>query len=53
VRPFDASFESGFAYWLAVPKGAVVGPKIAAFRDWLLAQAEHANTAARPAKIPA
>ncbi|MEQ9500623.1 MAG: transcriptional regulator GcvA [Deltaproteobacteria bacterium] len=39
VRPFEPFFESAFAYWVAVPKGAVLGPKITAFREWLLAQA--------------
>lgn len=40
VRPFEASFESAFAYWVAVPKGAVLGPKINAFLEWLLARAK-------------
>lgn len=39
VRPFDTHFLSGFSYYIAVPKGAVLGPRIQAFRDWLLDQA--------------
>lgn len=40
IRPLDASFESAFAYWICVPKGTVLGPKITAFRDWLVEEAK-------------
>jgi len=39
VRPFAKGYISGFSYYLAVPKGAVLGARIQAFKDWLLGQA--------------
>lgn len=39
IRPFPQVFESGFSYYIAVPKGAALGPRIQAFREWLLEQA--------------
>lgn len=40
AMPFDIWFQSAFSYYIAVPKGAVLGPRIQAFRDWLVEQAE-------------
>lgn len=40
VRPFATSFTCGFAYYIAVPKGVPLGPRIQAFRDWLLHEAQ-------------
>ena len=40
VRPFDTSFTCGFGYYIAVPKGVPLGPRIQAFRDWLLQEAQ-------------
>lgn len=37
VRPFDAVTPFGEGYWLAYPRDRRRAPKIAAFRDWLLA----------------
>ncbi len=40
VRPFDTSFTCGFGYYIAVPKGVPLGPRIQAFREWLLREAQ-------------
>lgn len=37
VQPFDIA-DDGFGYWLVYPEDRRRSPKIAAFRDWLLAQ---------------
>ncbi|MDO9337512.1 MAG: LysR substrate-binding domain-containing protein [Caulobacter sp.] len=39
VRPFEAVMPLGRGYWLVYPKDRRRSPKIAAFRDWLLAEA--------------
>lgn len=41
VRPFDLAVEliPGYAYWLCWPEGRRRVPKVARFRDWLLAEA--------------
>ncbi|MCA9550647.1 MAG: transcriptional regulator GcvA [Myxococcales bacterium] len=39
VKPFDVTFLSGFSYFIAVPKGAVLGSRVQTFREWLLQQA--------------
>jgi LysR family glycine cleavage system transcriptional activator len=38
VQPFDISPDYGPGYWLAYPAERARVPKIAAFRDWILAQ---------------
>jgi LysR family glycine cleavage system transcriptional activator len=37
IRPFEAAWDHNQGYWLAYPKDRRRAPKIAAFRDWLLA----------------
>lgn len=39
VKPFDLEIHSDLAYYLVYPPTAVQKPKIAAFRDWILAEA--------------
>jgi LysR family glycine cleavage system transcriptional activator len=39
VRPFNVSVPGKFAYYLVYPEPAVKRPKVAAFRDWLTAEA--------------
>ena len=38
VRPFDIIVPLNFAYYLVYPEPAAEVPKIAAFRDWILAE---------------
>jgi LysR family glycine cleavage system transcriptional activator len=38
VMPFDVDLPSEYAFYLVYPKERATHPKIAAFRDWLLAQ---------------
>ncbi len=40
VRPFERVIPADIAYWIVCPKGTAGRPKIVAFRDWLLAEAE-------------
>jgi LysR family glycine cleavage system transcriptional activator len=39
VRPFAMALPAPFAYWIVCPKATATLPKIAAFTDWLLAEA--------------
>ena len=39
VRPFQTALPLKNTYWIVCPKATSALPKIAAFRDWLLAQA--------------
>ena len=39
VRPFALALPAAFAYWIVCPKATAKLPKIAAFTDWLLAEA--------------
>ena len=39
VRPLDLSLRMANTYWIVCPGAASDVPKIAAFRDWLLAEA--------------
>jgi LysR family glycine cleavage system transcriptional activator len=39
VRPFDFALRVPYAYWIICPKANAELPKIATFRDWLLAEA--------------
>ena len=39
VRPFELSLPVPYAYWIVCPKATAKLPKIALFRDWLLAEA--------------
>ena len=38
VKPFGMSLPATFAYYLVCPEATAERPKIAAFRDWLLAE---------------
>ncbi len=40
VRPFERVIPADIAYWIVCPKGTAGRPKIVAFREWLLAEAE-------------
>ena len=51
VRPFDLALEAPFALWIVCPKATADLPKIATFREWLLAEA--ASDAARLALLGA
>jgi LysR family glycine cleavage system transcriptional activator len=39
VRPFSLALPVSYAYWIVCPKATANLPKIATFRDWLLAEA--------------
>lgn len=40
VKPFDIVIPTEYAYYVVCPKATAHHPKIAAFRDWLLAEME-------------
>ncbi len=46
TKPFDIQLKAEWAYYIVVPPGALARPKIAAFRDWLLAEAARERSAA-------
>ncbi len=39
VRPFALALQVPYAYWIVCPRATAHLPKIALFRDWLLAEA--------------
>ena len=39
VRPFDEGLRLSKTYWIVCPKATATKPKVATFRDWLLAEA--------------
>jgi LysR family glycine cleavage system transcriptional activator len=39
ARPFDLGLKLAKTYWIVCPKATSMKPKIATFRDWLLAEA--------------
>jgi DNA-binding transcriptional LysR family regulator len=39
VRPFDVGLKLARTYWIVGPKATSAKPKVATFRDWLLAEA--------------
>jgi LysR family transcriptional regulator, glycine cleavage system transcriptional activator len=39
VKPFDVSLALDFGYWVVSPTATADRPKVAAFREWLLAEA--------------
>lgn len=54
AQPFDAYIESGAGYWLAYPQERRRSRKVAAFRDWVLAQVAADPAAQRLiARLPA
>jgi LysR family glycine cleavage system transcriptional activator len=40
VRPFDLSFPAHFAYYIVCPLITAERPRVVAFREWLLEEAE-------------
>ena len=46
VRPFDLGLPLPFSHWLVYPPGAERRPKVRAFRDWLVGEAEAARSEA-------
>ena len=50
VRPFPTLLVSDRSHWLVYPEGRRNQPKIAAFRDWILAEIE-AEKAREPAEL--
>lgn len=38
VKPFALDLPNDYSYWLAYPKAAAGQPRLAAFRDWVLAE---------------
>jgi LysR family glycine cleavage system transcriptional activator len=40
VRPFKLALPVPYAYWIVCPKVSAKLPKIVAFRDWLMSEAE-------------
>lgn len=38
VKPFALDLSNDYSYWLAYPQAAAGQPRVAAFRDWLLAE---------------
>jgi LysR family glycine cleavage system transcriptional activator len=54
VRLFDVDLKTsgGFGYYVVAPKATFGLPKIAAFRDWLLAEAKADTDGGAPARIP-
>ena len=38
VRPFDVALPVNFAYYLVYPEDTAERPKIASFRQWILAE---------------
>ncbi|MBI3710535.1 MAG: transcriptional regulator GcvA [Proteobacteria bacterium] len=49
VRPFPLGLKVPYAYWIVCPKATADLPKIATFRDWLLAEAADDAGRMRPA----
>jgi LysR family glycine cleavage system transcriptional activator len=44
VQPFEQVIDEGAAYWLAYPEARRNVPKIKAFREWIVAEAERELT---------
>jgi LysR family glycine cleavage system transcriptional activator len=53
VKPFDIELASEHAYYVVAPEATAERPKVKAFRDWLLAEAQRARESlSRPARSP-
>ena len=50
IRPIDVSLRMANTYWIVCPKAASSVPKIAKFRDWVLAQATDDKRRLKPPK---
>lgn len=48
VRPFDVDITLDFAYFVVAPEATADSPRIAAFREWLLAEAAQTETELAP-----
>jgi LysR family glycine cleavage system transcriptional activator len=46
VEPFDLPLDEQYAYYFVTPEATADQPKIAAFRDWLLAEAAREEASA-------
>ena len=44
VRLFPRGARARFSYYIVYPPGAASAPRVTAFRDWLLRQAEDSGT---------
>jgi LysR family glycine cleavage system transcriptional activator len=53
VRPFDLGLPLPFSHWLVYPPGAERRPKVRAFRDWLVGEAEAARSEAEAVQAAA
>lgn len=53
IKPFDISLPADYAYYVVCPVEAAERPKIAAFRDWLLAEASATAALFDPARAAA
>ncbi len=47
VKPFDISLPAAMAYYVVCPVATAGHPKIAAFREWVIAEADAARSAGR------
>ena len=45
VRPFGGAVDSSFGFWFVCRKDRAAEPKIAAFRDWVMAEAHRSDIA--------
>ena len=52
VRPFDLSLSSDYAYYVVAPEAAADRPKVAAFRNWLLAEARPGGASTSASRDP-
>lgn len=53
VKPFDISLPADYAYYVVCPVEAADRPKIVAFREWLLAEADATSALFDPARARA
>ncbi len=43
INPFNQTFDTSFAYHLAIPKGVILSPSAIEFKDWLLTLCREKN----------
>jgi LysR family glycine cleavage system transcriptional activator len=53
VRPFPIAVPLSKSYWIVCPKASANLPKLAAFRDWLVAQASDDTRQLETLAVPA
>ncbi|MGB0669930.1 MAG: transcriptional regulator GcvA [Rhodospirillales bacterium] len=51
VAPFGPIIDGNFGYWVVAPEGLADRPKILAFRDWIIAEAEATQKAVAAAGV--